>query len=168
MLIKSRVSQWISWISISVSTWHALGNLVDLESRVVSRPFTWKTRVSKQQCTRFLSNIVSPGFVTEQQPFTNGECSPLSDIGEDEGKESRVVIRQKKSFVLEGSFTRTRQMFNGRWKRDWDNWHVSDRERIQYRTGQSHRHNTITPKFRNANTANTRCFVIAAQVCKIH
>jgi len=70
----------------------------------------------------FLSNTVSPDFVTEHgQPFTNGECSPLSYIGEIEGIESHVTDRRKKSSG-QSEFYRNGGKY--RWteqKRLWDN-----------------------------------------------
>jgi len=153
VLIKWRVSH-VDFLNFDFSIGMTrIGQLC--RSRVARSTAFHSKDASLETAVRTDSCLISPDFVTEHgQPFTNGECSPLSDIGEAEGIESHVADRRikfwsKRVLPERGKCRWTEQ------KRLWDNWHpflnvtlryvISDRERrIRYRTSRSHRHDNYT------------------------
>jgi len=82
-----------------------LGNFVDLESHV-PRPFTRKTRVSKQRTDSCLIPYLPISSLNTANYSRMANGSPLSDIGEAEGIESHVADRRKNRLV-KASFTGT-------------------------------------------------------------
>lgn len=92
--------------------------------------------------------------VSSLNTATVHECSPLSDIGKAEGRESRVVARRKNS-AGRSEFYQNEGNVGVRRKRDCgiiDTFQTAGGEFAIVQVDLID--TTITPKFRNANTAN--------------
>lgn len=114
---------------------------------------------------RFLSNTVSPGFVTE-----HGNCSRIANVchyrilGSRRERVLHVQVQKKSS--VEASFTRTRECRCTEKTRLYEIIDTFQTENREFAIVQVDLiDTTITPKFRNVNNANTRWLFIVTQAC---